>query len=707
MTVKNLKMWLKLAICVSVLLVLLGMMGLQGYQSLNSVEEEAQSLATVYVPIQTRAVGGLASIVSVPGSMNAYLYKGRQDLWAMTEQSLEGSRIAFDVLLDMFKKNPHLADGAREQAVLKSYSDLEKTVRALHDVDMEFKITQFEILKLGDAINSYSSQYLNFQLNHVTNGVKENAENTASRVEVLRRIYNLQNLVESMRESLMRALAEEAPQLCEQNISAVIPLGIRQAKQIEKFVITTEGKEYGARMQKDFSQFGVLQSKLLEQWAQRDALYGQMEKERDQAVMIANSIVEDSRKWQAASLASMQDTVMRNTRKMGFVGLTAGLVGLLVGWVLTRNVASPLSAAVSFARAVAAGNLSQRLRMDRKDEIGQLSVALDSMVDSLEAKIEESEAQSQQAHAKEEEAQAATRIAEAAGRESAAKSRALLEAADRLDDVASTVSSAASQLSTQLQSSASGAGQQAAHMGETAIAMDEMNATVLEVARNAAAAADASLATRKKAEDGSVIVRKAVDGIRKVRDESLVLKSDMLTLSEHAQAINQIMGVISDIADQTNLLALNAAIEAARAGDAGRGFAVVADEVRNLAEKTMASTTDVGNAIKAIQASAARSMTQVDATVSIIESATTYANQSGEALTEIVGMADHTANEVRAIATASEHQSSASDEIARAITQVSEIAGQTSTTMREANNAVLNLTSQSHLLVELIEKMKR
>ena len=167
------------------------------------------------------------------------------------------------------------------------------------------------------------------------------------------------------------------------------------------------------------------------------------------------------------------------------------------------------------------------------------------------------------------------------------------------------------------------------------------------------------------------------------------------------------MNVISDIADQTNLLALNAAIEAARAGDAGRGFAVVADEVRKLAEKTMASTNDVGNAIAAIQGSAGQSVQAMDNALAEVETATNLAQQSGDALQEIVSKVEASADQVRAIATASEQQSATSEEINQSIVRVNEMSGQTAQAMGEASRAVSELARQAERMSELIADMKR
>lgn len=391
---------------------------------------------------------------------------------------------------------------------------------------------------------------------------------------------------------------------------------------------------------------------------------------------------------------------------LGLIVVATALAALVAVYIIRNTLAQlgkdPGELAV-LAKQVAGG----RLELDADPHARGVYAEILTMVDTLKRHIENARQESERAQEESRKAQEAMVQADAAGKDAQAKRDGMLAAADRLEEVAGIVSSASAELSAQIEQSERGAAEQAARVTETATAMEEMNSTVLEVAKNAGNASDVSAATRHKAEQGANVVGEAVTSIREVRDASLTLKEDMAALSEQAQSINQIMAVISDIADQTNLLALNAAIEAARAGEAGRGFAVVADEVRNLAEKTMASTTDVGNAIKAIQDSAAKSMAQVDDAVSRIEQATDLATRSGDALKEIVNMVDNTADQVRSIATASEQQSATSEEITRSVGQVNTIATETARAMEEAARAVSELAGQAQVLSGLIDEMKR
>ena len=388
--------------------------------------------------------------------------------------------------------------------------------------------------------------------------------------------------------------------------------------------------------------------------------------------------------------------------------LAAGiLIGAILALFIIRGVLRQLGkdpgALDGVAKRVVGGDYNVD---DGSPKIGVYGSIVE-MVNALKTHIENAQRESENAREQSARAQEAMQQAEAASKEAQAKTQAMLVAADKLEAVGNVVSSASAELSAQIEQSDRGAAESAQRLSEAATAMNEMNATVQEVAKNAGSASAASSETKEKAEAGAHVVEKAVRSIEEVHQLSLVLKNDMTQLNEHAQDITRIMGVISDIADQTNLLALNAAIEAARAGEAGRGFAVVADEVRKLAEKTMASTQDVGNAIKAIQESTAKSMTGVDNAVERIGEATELANQSGRALQEIVATVEATGDQVNAIATASEEQSAASEEINQSIVQVNDMSRQTAEAMAEAARAVSDLAAQAHSLTELIEAMKK
>jgi methyl-accepting chemotaxis protein len=192
-----------------------------------------------------------------------------------------------------------------------------------------------------------------------------------------------------------------------------------------------------------------------------------------------------------------------------------------------------------------------------------------------------------------------------------------------------------------------------------------LNTIALDVAEKSSKASESAGETTQKAEQGANTVYSLKNAIGEVERRTEILKRAINDLGEYAQGINQIMTVITGIADQTNLLALNAAVEAARSGEAGRGFAIVADEVRNLAEKTMASSKEVGASVESIRKGTEESVAGMEeAALSVLES-TKLANTAQEVLKEIVSLSQGTAEQVRAIAKAAEDEVALSKEISK------------------------------------------
>jgi methyl-accepting chemotaxis protein len=212
------------------------------------------------------------------------------------------------------------------------------------------------------------------------------------------------------------------------------------------------------------------------------------------------------------------------------------------GWLTVRAIDRPLKQAVRFATQIASGDLTGKIEIRRKDEIGRLLAALKDMNDKLRSLVTQ-----------------------------------IRSSADFVTTGSQELSSAAEQLSSSSQ-------EQASSLEETAASMEEMTSTVKQNADNALRADKVALEAREAANEGVIV--------------STSVKRSMEAINASSTKIADIIGVIDEIAFQTNLLALNAAVEAARAGEQGRGFAVVAAEVRNLAQRSASAAKEIKTLIQ-------------------------------------------------------------------------------------------------------------
>jgi methyl-accepting chemotaxis protein len=338
------------------------------------------------------------------------------------------------------------------------------------------------------------------------------------------------------------------------------------------------------------------------------------------------------------------------------VAVMASLLTVLLAWLLTRSILTPLNRAVLAAETIAGGNLSKAIEVDGKDEPARLLGALSAMQINLRKTIEQ------------------------------------------IAGSATQLGAAAEELSTVTQEASRGLQQQNNEIEQAATAVNEMTAAVEEVARNAVSTSEASNQSTQAAREGRDRVVETVDAIQTmthdVQNTSLMIEG----LATQGRDIGKVLDVIRAIAEQTNLLALNAAIEAARAGEAGRGFAVVADEVRALAHRTAQSTQEIEKMVAGIQNGTGEAVSSMQQSNQRTQSTLEMARAAGIALEQIT-QSIHLINERNlVIASASEEQAQVSREVDRNLVNIRDLATQSAAGANQTSAATHEL---SRLAVDL------
>ena len=241
---------------------------------------------------------------------------------------------------------------------------------------------------------------------------------------------------------------------------------------------------------------------------------------------------------------------------------------------------------------------------------------------------------------------------------------------------------------------------------QVATAMNEMTATVQEVARNSVSASEAASLAHKEADEGKKLVVSTLGSIDQLSNEINKSVDVINRLVEDSSNISQVLDVIKGIAEQTNLLALNAAIEAARAGEHGRGFAVVADEVRTLAKKTQESTTEIESMITRLQSGVDNAVSTMGASREMAGNTVEESNKVGEALNHIVSAVNQIMDMNQQIATAVEEQSNVANEIDRNIVSINTSGEQTSKGAAATVDASLEMTAYTGKLDTIVSAFK-
>jgi methyl-accepting chemotaxis protein len=427
--------------------------------------------------------------------------------------------------------------------------------------------------------------------------------------------------------------------------------------------LAPEYKSHYAQLQQKFAQYYAAGKQMAKTYIEQgpaggNAMMGQFDKVADTMVQELNQFVAEVQQSSTKSIhVAAENAAIKKTQVMVLALVFVGLIGMMM-WIMQKAVIQPLRQVILHAKDMAEGDsdLTKRLDESANNELGELGQWLNVFLQKLQLSLQD-----------------------------------VRKLVVELNGGASKLASVAQNTETILDA-------QRQQTEQVATAMNEMTATVQEVARNAVSAADAVKDADQEASRGKATVNETASRITVLAQDVEQSAGVIQNLRGESDRIGSVLDVIKGIAEQTNLLALNAAIEAARAGEQGRGFAVVADEVRSLASRTQQSTQEIQQMIQRLQQGAVKAVDVMKQSQQRAQESVASATQAGLSLEEITRSVSTMSDMNVQIASASEEQSAVAEMINQNIIAIHNASDNT---VRQAAQTTQIGSDLSHLANDL------